>query len=116
MRRVNYNASFSYGVAIKVLDSNRQLSTPALGQVTGVKLRLSLTPTGAAIDMNLNNLPASEVGTVPGEFAYDVSQALQQQYLKPLGPDVDFYAIWSNAAGFDCDYVHYRTADSTEVV
>ncbi len=119
-KRINYNASFSYGTAIELLDPvTRRLVTPTLGQLTGVTLRLATTPTGFAADgttstVLVSGLAATEASGVPGEFAFTLSQAQQQQYLKPLGPDVDYYAIWSGP-GFDDFAVHYRTAESTPV-
>jgi hypothetical protein len=40
-----------------------------------------------------------------------MSQAFQQTYLLPLGVGVHFYAIWSNAAGFDMNYTTYFVSD-----
>lgn len=120
-RRVNCNAAFTYQVDLKVpadgtggQQDTGEMVTPNLGIVTGVKLRLSLTPTGAALP-SLGNLAAAERANKAGRFYYRVTQALQQGQLLTLGEGADYYGIWSNASGFDCDFVHYQVADRTEV-
>jgi hypothetical protein len=109
---VNCNAAFTYQVDIQTpVAATGDLGTPALGVLTGIKVRLSLTPTGVAINGSVGALVASERASKPGRFYYDVSQALQQAYLLPLGVGIHFYAIWSNAAGFDMDYTSYFVSD-----
>jgi hypothetical protein len=120
--KVNCNAAYTYQIDAKVpadgtggQQDTGEMVTPNLGSVTGIKLRLSLTPTGAAIGP-LGALAAVERANKAGRFYYRVTQALQQAQLLALGAGADYYGIWSNAAGFDCDFVHYQVADSTEVV
>jgi hypothetical protein len=120
--KVNCNAAFTYQVDIKVpadgtggQQDSGEMVTPNLGIVTGIKLRLSLTPTGTAIDGTTGPLSAVERANKAGRFYYRVSQAIQRASLLALGAGAEYYGIWSNAAGFDCDFVHYQVADSTEV-
>jgi hypothetical protein len=121
--KVNCNEAFTYQVDLKVpadgtggQQDTGEMVTPNLGVVTGIKLRLSLTSTGAAIDGSTGPLSAVERANKAGRFYFRVSQAIQKASLLTLGAGADYYAIWSNAAGFDCLFVHCQVADSTEVV
>jgi hypothetical protein len=109
---VNCNAAFTYQVDIQTpVAATGDLGTPALGTLAGIKVRISATPTGTAINAAVSNLSATERASKPGRFYYDMSQSFQQTYLLPLGVGVHFYAIWSNAAGFDMDYTSYFVSD-----
>jgi len=85
----------------------------ALGQVTGVVVRLSATKTGAAIHGDVGNLAATERNDMPGRFYYTVDTALLVTHLLPLGVGATFYAIWSKANAMDRQAVPYLVADGT---
>ncbi|HKV74604.1 MAG TPA: hypothetical protein VJN95_08795 [Gemmatimonadales bacterium] len=121
-RRINCNAAFVYQVQAKVpgdgsggtLDSG-QLVIPSPGLLTGITLRLSATPTGAALHAQVDAMAAAERATSPGLFWVKVSRAIHQARVLTLGRGVPFYAIWSNAAGFDMYTAAYIVEDRTVV-
>jgi len=96
--RVNVNAGFVYQARARIPNAAGELATPtALGQVTGLKFRLCLTPGGTAIDPEVDDLTPTENATEPGLFEYAMSQALQQEHLLPLGRGKRYYGVWSKA-------------------
>lgn len=101
---VNVYTDYAFQVAVQTRNAAGVLATPTLGAVTGITLRLSLTPTGAAIHANVGNLSATET-TTAGLFGYVMDTALMQTHLLPLGAGATFYAIWSKSGDMDMESV-----------
>jgi hypothetical protein len=114
MKPVNCYAPFPFQVDTEVPDATTGIpGPPALGAVTGVKVRLSATPFGNAIHANVSNLAAAERAGVPGRFYYTVTAALLTAHVLPLGVGETFYAVWSKPNDFDRESVPYLVADGT---
>lgn len=109
-KRVNVNADYAYQIDLTVRNGAGVLVTPALGEVTGIKLRLSLTRTGLAIHASVGNLTATET-TTAGRFGYVMDTAVMQTHLLPLGHGARYYAIWSKAGDMDMEAVEFRVSD-----
>lgn len=93
---VNVNAGFVYQARARIPNDAGQLAAPAaLGEITGLELRLCATPTGTALDAAVDNLPAVENAEEPGLFEVTVSQADHQAHVLPLGRGKKYYGIWS---------------------
>ena len=109
-KRVNVNADYAYQVAIQTRNAAGDLVTPSLGAVTGIRLRLSETRTGAAIHADVNDLAATET-TTAGLFGYVMDKTLQQTHLLPLGHGKSYYAIWSKSGDMDMEAVRFIVSD-----
>ena len=109
-KRVNVWADYAYQVNTTKRNGAGDMETPALGEVTGLKLRLSATRKGAAIHADVGNLSAVETLTA-GRFAYVVDTALQVEHLLPLGHGARYYAIWSKAGDLDFRAVRFIVSD-----
>lgn len=91
---INCNASYPYQVdARKASAQTGTLVTPALGEITGIRMYLSATRDGLAIDPDVD-FAASERPGKAGRFFVEVSQQLQQARLLSLGVGAPYFAIW----------------------
>lgn len=115
VRRVNAHAKYRYQVDLTTPDANGVLATPAAGTVTGILLRLASTENGPAIHASLNALPAAETTGTAGRFFVEVSQALHETHILPLGVGVTFWAVWSRAGEFDAQNVAFVVDDGVTV-
>jgi hypothetical protein len=66
------------------------------GTVTGVKATFRKMD-GTVVNAALENLTTTEHTGEPDLFYVDVSQALHQTYLKPLGRGTRYEVVWSKA-------------------
>ena len=105
-KRVNVYSDYAFQVDLKERNGAGDLATPTLGTVTGIKVRLSATKTGAAIDPDVDDLTATET-TTAGRFAAVVDTAVLQEHILPLGRDTRFYAIWSKAGDMDMEAIPF---------
>jgi len=105
-KRVNVYSDYAFQVDLKERNEGGDLATPTLGTVTGIKLRLAATKTGAAIDPNVGTLAADET-TTAGRFAYVMDTALLVAHILPLGNNTRFYAIWSKAGDIDMEAIPF---------
>lgn len=113
-KRVNCYSDYPFQVDMTTQDlGTGEHGPPAAGAITGVKLRLSETATGAAIHANVGNLAAQERAEVPGRFWVDVDAALLTTHVLPLGVGATFYAIWSISGDMDREAVPFLVADGT---
>ena len=113
--RVNCHTSFRYRVAVQVPDAAGNLAPARVGQVRGVKLRLSANSNGVAIHANVDNLAATEEADEPSTFYVTVSKALHEAHVLPLGLGRRYYAIWSKAGEADFLYRPFIVGDRTLV-
>ena len=113
--RVNCYADFRFQRRFKIPDPNGVLNFPtSAGQITGVTLRLSATPTGAALNAAVNNLSTTEVTAVPGRLYRLVDTALLVTHvLTALGKGARFYAIWSKSGDLENEYEEFIAWDRT---
>lgn len=95
-----------------------ELGAPALGAVTGIRLRLSQyrdrhDPLEAGYSLNtaVTDLIASERSGHPGRFYVLVDAALLAEHVLPLGVGKRFYAIWSKAGDMDLEAVGFTVAE-----
>lgn len=129
IRQINCNSACTYEADVKVKadgtlgmpDTGEMITPPAAGIVAGIKVRIAGrrvnddgTP-APALHTDLNNLPTTERANKVGRIYTEVSQALQQAHLVPLGEGTEYFVIFSNAGGVDCDYIHCRVACATEI-
>ena len=101
MKPVNCASDYQFQHDLKIPNTSGVLAPPAAGAVTNVKLRLSATPTGTAINAAVNDLTASEQVGKAGRFYVVVDKALLTTHVLPLGVGASFYAIWSKSGDFD---------------
>ena len=81
------------------------VTQPAAGVITTIKLRLSATATGTAINAAVGDLATTEASGKAGRFYVTVDTTLLQTHLLPLGVGQAFYAIWSKAGDMDMESV-----------
>lgn len=113
---VNANAGFVYQVRARIPNTAGQLAAPeTAGLITGLKLRLSATPGGAAIDPDVDDLTPTENAVEPGLFEAPVSQALQVEHILPLGRGTKYYGIWSKVGVADFLTDTFKVATGTDV-
>lgn len=104
--QINVNTGFRVFVRVKVPDGAELVEPTEAGTVTGIKYRFSdekprlsadgLTMEGGqAIHVDLDDLEMEEDAEDPALFTYDISQALAQTHLRPLGRGAEFYGIAS---------------------
>jgi hypothetical protein len=90
------------------------MAAPATtGVITGVRLRLSASPYGAAIHVDVNDLEAIETATA-GRFYYVVDKTLLTTHVLPLGAGASFYAVWSKSGDMDNESVEFVVASGTQ--
>jgi len=111
--KVNCNASKRYQVRLSIPGSRGTLVPPEAGEVTGIRLRLSTSEVGAAIDPTVNNLVATPTEDDPAVFYVEVSQALQQAHLLTLGVGAEYFAIWSKPGDLDMTSRRFLVSDRT---
>lgn len=106
--KMNCNAANRYQVDIRVPNTLGNLAAPsAAGQLANIKLRFSATKNGAAIHANVGNLATTETSGKVGRLYHELSQALHQTHLLPLGDGASYFAIWSLASTFDIESVEF---------
>jgi hypothetical protein len=125
-QQMNCNAGHRYFVRIKVPDGVDMVEPTEAGTVTGVKYRFSdekprLAPDGLsmvggeAIDPDLDDLAMTEDADDPALFTVDVSQALHQTYLRPLGRGAEYYGIASKDGVGDFEVDTFIVAISSSI-
>lgn len=112
-KAVNCAADYRFQVDIKVPNTSGVLAAPAAGAVTGIKVRLSATPFGSAINGAVDNLAASEAAGKAGRFYYEMDKTLLTTHVLPLGVGASFYAIWFKSGDMDNESVEFIVADGT---
>jgi len=111
---INCNAKQTYSADLTVpVAATGVLAAPALGAVTSIKLRFSLTKNGAAIHVDVGTLAVSERSGKPGRFYYELSQLLHQTHLLTLGEGTPYFAIYSRANEFDIESFEYHVLTGT---
>ena len=114
-KRVNVRTDYTFQVDIATPAADTGIMGPpaAVGDITGITLRLSQTKTGLAIHAHVGTLTAMERPAVPGRFYVTVDTALLVTHVLPLGVGDTFYAIWSKTGDMDREAVGYLIADGT---
>lgn len=110
-QRVNCNKDFRFQVRIRIPGTNGKLRDALTGEVTTVKLRLSATQNGTALDAAVNNLAAVENAADAALQYVTVDTALLVAWVCPLGRGQSFYAIWSKGGDFDDENVRFIVDD-----
>ncbi len=114
-KRVNCYADYRFQTRIRIPGTNGKLRDATAGEVTGVKLRLSLTETGAAIDGTVGNLAAAENAGDPAVQYVVVDTALLVASVLPIGRGGSFFAIWSKAGDVDMNYTRFLVDDRADI-
>jgi len=113
--RVNCARDWRFQVRIQVPGTNGRLRDATAGEVSGVKLRLSASSTGAALNAAVDNLAAAENAAAPALQYVTVDSSLLTLWVLPLGRGESFYAIWSRTGDFDDEYVRFVVDDRDDV-
>lgn len=114
-KNVNCNADYTFQHDLEVpVTTTGTMGPPTLGAVTGVKLRLSATKNGVALNAAVNNLAASERSAKAGRFYVAVDAALLATHvLAMVGEGGAFYAIWFKSGDFENEGVRFTARDGT---
>lgn len=123
---IDCNRGHRYYVRVRVLDGVEQVEPTVAGTVTGLEYRFSdekprlsadgLTMEGGvAIHADLDALVLVEDADDPALFTVDVSQALHQLHLRPLGRGTEFYGIPSKDGVANYGFDTFVVAISTNV-
>jgi hypothetical protein len=98
---VNCHADFQFRVRVQVLDAEGHFVTPDYGTFTDLTLRLSDTPTGDALDAEVDGMVPTEETGEPGTFVMLVTKDQLEEFVLPLGRKRSFWAIWSKLDSAD---------------
>ena len=112
---VNVRTDFAFQVRVKVPGSDGVMRDATAGEVTGLKLRLSASEHGAAINAAVDNLAAAERAGNPAIQYVQVDTALLVAHVLPLGVGASFWAVWSKAGDMDKESIRYVVADGHRV-
>lgn len=115
-KRVNAYRDYRFQVRIRIPGTNGRLRDALTGEVTGLKLRLSATPTGTALNAAVDNLPATENSADAASQYVTVDTSLLVAWVLTLqGRGASFYAIWSKSGDADMEYTRFVIDDRDEV-
>lgn len=114
-RKVNCKADFQFQVDARVPGADGKPTDPGAGAIANLKLRLSATRNGAAINGAVDSLACTETALQPRtdarRFKCLVDAALLTTHVLPLGVGASFWAIYSRAEDLDNFAVRYIVAD-----
>lgn len=113
-KTMNCNAANRYQADIRIPSASGGLAPPsAAGLLAGITVRFSATQNGTAINPDVDNLPTTETSAKIGRLYVELSKALHQSRLLPLGAGASYWAIWSLPNRFDMENIRFVVADGT---